>query len=128
MCHHVHAADQRDLHLALPQTNDHSTVPGPVIASSLLPIAAKICADQSHNARDQAIQFQAAKLRREFARNREQQKILLGAPSTSQIEEGVSVHNGGTACSYQAIFVPSTALASPGDDGQPARIFIHRRA
>ena len=28
MCHHVHAADQRDLHLALPQTNDHSTVPG----------------------------------------------------------------------------------------------------
>ena len=43
MCHHVHAADQRDLHLALPQTNDHSTVPGPVIASSLLPIAAKIC-------------------------------------------------------------------------------------
>jgi hypothetical protein len=33
MCHHVHAADQRDLHLALPQTNDHSTVPGPVIAS-----------------------------------------------------------------------------------------------
>ena len=42
MCHHVHAADQRDLHLALPQTNDHSTVPGPVIASSLLPIAAKI--------------------------------------------------------------------------------------
>ena len=34
MCHHVHAADQRDLHLALPQTNDHSTVPGPVIAPS----------------------------------------------------------------------------------------------
>ncbi len=43
MCHHVHAADQRDLYLALLQTNDHSTVPGPVIASSLLPIAAKIC-------------------------------------------------------------------------------------
>ena len=43
MCHHVHAADQRDLNLALLQTNDHSTVPGPVIASSLLPIAAKIC-------------------------------------------------------------------------------------
>jgi hypothetical protein len=43
MCHHVHAADQRDLHLALLLTNDHSTVPGPVIASSLLPIAAKIC-------------------------------------------------------------------------------------
>ena len=41
MYHHVHAADQRDLHLALPQTNDHSTVP--VIASSLLPTAAKIC-------------------------------------------------------------------------------------
>ena len=95
MCHHVHAADQRDLHLALLQTNDHSTVPGPVIASSLLPIAQRSAADQSHNARDQAIQFQAAKLRREFARNSEQQKILLGAPPTSQIEEGVSVHNGG---------------------------------
>jgi hypothetical protein len=95
MCHHVHAADQRDLHLALLQTNDHSTVPGPVIASSLLLIAQRSAADQSHNARDQAIQFQAAKLRREFARNSEQQKILLGAPPTSQIEEGVSMHNGG---------------------------------
>ena len=95
MCHHVHAADQRNLHLALLQTNDHSTVPGPVIAPSLLPIAGRSAADQSHNARDQAIQFQAAKLRREFARNSEQQKILLGAPPTSQIEEGVSVHNGG---------------------------------
>jgi len=42
MCHHVHAADQRDRYLALLQTNDHSTVPGPVIASSLLPIAAEI--------------------------------------------------------------------------------------
>ena len=42
-CHHVHAAGQRDLHLALLQTSDHSTVPGPVITSSLLPIAAKIC-------------------------------------------------------------------------------------
>jgi hypothetical protein len=28
MCHHVHAADQRNLHLALLQTNDHSTAPG----------------------------------------------------------------------------------------------------
>jgi hypothetical protein len=26
MCHHVHAAGQRNLHLALLQTNDHSTV------------------------------------------------------------------------------------------------------
>lgn len=43
LCHHVHAADQRDLHLALLQTNDHSTVPGPAIASSLLPVAANIC-------------------------------------------------------------------------------------
>ena len=68
MCHYVHPADQRDLHLALLQTNDH-----------------------------QAIPFQAAKLRREFARNSERQKILLGAPPTSQSEEGVSVHNGGSA-------------------------------
>jgi hypothetical protein len=43
LCHPVHAAGQPDLHLALPQTNDHSTVPGPVTASSPLPIAAKIC-------------------------------------------------------------------------------------
>jgi hypothetical protein len=27
---------------------------------------------------------------------------------------------GGSARGYQAIFVPSTALASPGYDGQPA--------
>jgi hypothetical protein len=43
MCHHVQAADQRNLHLALLQTNDHSIGPDPVIAPSLLPIAAKIC-------------------------------------------------------------------------------------
>jgi hypothetical protein len=29
MCQHVHAAGQRDLHLALLQPNGHSTVPGP---------------------------------------------------------------------------------------------------
>jgi hypothetical protein len=29
-------------------------------------------------------------------------------------------HNGGSARGYQAIFAPSTALASPGYDGQPA--------
>jgi len=28
--------------------------------------------------------------------------------------------NGGSARGYHAIFVPSTALASPGYDGQPA--------
>jgi hypothetical protein len=109
MCHYVHPADQRDLHLALLQTNDHSTLPGPVIASSLLPIAAKTVADQSHNARDQAIQFQAAKLRREFARNSERQKILLGAPPTSQSEECVSVHNGGWARGYPAGIASSAA-------------------
>ena len=27
-------------------------------------------------------------------------------------------HNGGSARGYQAIFVPSTALGSPGHDGQ----------
>ena len=31
-----------------------------------------------------------------FAGDSEQQKILLGAPPTSQIEEGVSVQNGGS--------------------------------
>ena len=30
------------------------------------------------------------------------------------------VHNGESARGYQAVFVPSAALASPGYDGQPA--------
>ena len=34
------------------------------------------------------------------------------------------VPNGGSARCYQAIFVPSTALASPGYDGQPA-VHLH---
>jgi hypothetical protein len=96
MCH-VRAADQRDLHLALPQTNDHSTVPGPVIASSLLPIAAKICRRSVSQCSSPGDTGPGAKLCREFARNSEQQKTLLGAPPTSQIEAGVSVHNGGIA-------------------------------
>jgi hypothetical protein len=32
----------------------------------------------------------------------------------------VAAHNGGSARGYQAIFVPSAALGSPGYDGQPA--------
>jgi hypothetical protein len=32
----------------------------------------------------------------------------------------MSAPNGGTARCYQVIFVPSTALASPGYNGQPA--------
>ncbi len=31
-----------------------------------------------------------------------------------------NAHNGGSARGYQVIFVPSTALASPRYDGQPA--------
>jgi hypothetical protein len=34
--------------------------------------------------------------------------------------DATSVQIGGSARGYQAIFVPSTALASPGHDGQPA--------
>jgi len=33
-------------------------------------------------------------------------------------------HIGGSARCYQAIFVPSTALASPGYDGKPA-VYLH---
>jgi hypothetical protein len=46
---------------------------GPVAAPDCLThmCSQRSAADQSHNARDQAIQFQAAKLRREFARNSE---------------------------------------------------------
>jgi hypothetical protein len=34
--------------------------------------------------------------------------------------DATSVQIGGSARGYQAIFVPSAALASPGHDGQPA--------
>jgi hypothetical protein len=40
-----------------------------------------------------------------------------GYSEDTQIRAG---DNGGSARCYQAIFVPSTALASPGYDGQPA--------
>ena len=33
---------------------------------------------------------------------------------------GLHADNGGSARGYQAILVPSAALASPGYDGQPA--------
>jgi hypothetical protein len=42
------------------------------------------------------------------------------APPADRTEGIVSIQNGGSARCYQAIFVPSTALASPGYDGQPA--------
>jgi hypothetical protein len=42
------------------------------------------------------------------------------APPTDRTEAIVPVQIGGYACGYQAIFVPSIALASPGYDGQPA--------
>jgi len=35
-------------------------------------------------------------------------------------QSAITAQNGGSARCYQAIFVPSTALASPGYDGQPA--------
>jgi hypothetical protein len=64
-----------------------------------------------------AIQFQVAKLHREFARNSEQQKILLGAPPTSQIEEGVSVLNdgGGALSSATSSPIVKSAQARRGD-------------
>jgi hypothetical protein len=35
-------------------------------------------------------------------------------------QSAITAQNGGSARGYQAIFVPSTALASPGYDRQPA--------
>ena len=46
--------------------------------------------------------------------------ILICAPDLRCRHALVAVHIGGSACGYQAIFVSSTALASPGYDGQPA--------
>ena len=48
MCHHVHAADQRDLHLALPQTNDHSTVPN-VLALETYGLVKHRCSCTAHD-------------------------------------------------------------------------------
>jgi hypothetical protein len=41
-------------------------------------------------------------------------------PRGGHLGDQVADHIGGPARGYQAIFVPSTALASPGYDGQPA--------
>ena len=41
--------------------------------------------------------------------------IARPAPAPNQDR----LQNGGSACGYQAPFVPSTALASPGYDGRP---------
>jgi hypothetical protein len=41
------------------------------------------------------------------------------APLTDRTEGIVPVQIGGSARGYQELFVPSTALASPGYDGQP---------
>jgi hypothetical protein len=45
---------------------------------------------------------------------------LICAPQLMSAERPMAAQNGGSACGYQAIFVPSTALASPGYEGQPA--------
>ena len=80
MCHHVHAAGQRDLHLALLQTNDHSTVPGPVISiespadsrKELPQIGLTMLVTRRYSPRP-------LNFAHEFAANSERQKILLGA-------------------------------------------------
>ena len=43
-----------------------------------------------------------------------------GAAQTTRRPTGTWRQIGGSAHGYQAVFVPSTALASPGYDGQPA--------
>jgi hypothetical protein len=49
------------------------------------------------------------------------------APPTARTEGIVPVQNGGTARGYEAIFVPSNALGSPGHDGQPA-VYLYSAA
>jgi hypothetical protein len=48
------------------------------------------------------------------------QIIHSSADATHRIATKIIVQIGGSARGYQAVFVPSTALASPGYDGQPA--------
>ena len=43
-----------------------------------------------------------------------------GVTEQEHTDVQAATHIGGSARCYQAIFVPSTALASPGYDGQPA--------
>ena len=103
MRRYVHPADQRDLHLALLQTNDHSTVPGPVISiespadsrKELPQIGLTMLVTRRYS-------FRPLNFAHEFATNSERQKILLGAPPTSRSEQGVSMHNGGSARGYPA--------------------------
>ena len=59
MSHHVHTADQRDLHLALPQTNDHSTVCPPCHSIESPADSRKDLPQIGLTMRDQTIQFQA---------------------------------------------------------------------
>jgi hypothetical protein len=49
---------------------------------------------------------------------------LIGVPWMIVSQEPSAVPNGGSARCYLAVFVPSTALASPGYDGQPA-VYLH---
>jgi hypothetical protein len=48
------------------------------------------------------------------------QIIRFGMASRNHLGAQVADHIGGSARGYQVIFVPSTALASPRYDGQPA--------
>ena len=47
------------------------------------------------------------------------QNSQICAPQSAASTDSELRQNGGSARGYQAIFVPSTALASPGYDGQP---------
>jgi hypothetical protein len=44
----------------------------------------------------------------------------FGAPAAIRGRDTLSVPSGGSARGYQAIFVASATLGSPGYDGQPA--------
>jgi len=48
-----------------------------------------------------------------------QQNAPFSAATTAASPRSRAAHSGGLARGYQAIFVPSTALGSPGYDGQP---------
>jgi hypothetical protein len=52
---------------------------------------------------------------------------LICVSSLMVAEQSQGTHSGGSACDYQATFVPSIALAGPGYDGQQPYVYTSPR-
>ena len=55
------------------------------------------------------------------------QNFQFGLPQTNSQGTKIGAPIGGSACRYQATFMPSTGLASPGYDGQQPYIYTSPR-